>query len=181
MTGQEALCLVDTLLHAANQGQKLNDVQSAVFLETWAGRSYGQIAEQLGYEYDYIKQVGSRLWRSLSPAVGEKVSKRNIQAVLRRYEQSSKDANTLPVAQWQQNWSAALNVSEILPLSIDTEFTEEIFRKIPFLSNKVLILDPLNEFLPSDRLASAAFPTKLRLSQSRKNLKLWHPPLPSKA
>src|SRR4028119_353865 len=88
MTGQEALYLVDTFLHATNRGQGLKDVQSVVFLETWEGSSYREIAQQLGYEYDYIKQVGSRLWRSLSQLVGEPVSKRNIQAVLRRYEQS---------------------------------------------------------------------------------------------
>src|SRR4028119_203574 len=88
MTGQEALYLVDTFLHATNRGQGLKDVQSVVFLETWEGSSYREIAQQLGYEYDYIKQVGSRLWRSLSQLVGEPVSKRNIHAVLRRYQQS---------------------------------------------------------------------------------------------
>jgi DNA-binding CsgD family transcriptional regulator len=36
----------------------LNDVQLAVFLETREGRSYKDIAKQLGYEPDYIKQVG---------------------------------------------------------------------------------------------------------------------------
>jgi hypothetical protein len=88
MSGQEALTIIDRLLQAANQGQKLNDLQSAVFLETWAEHSYSEIAQQLGYEYDYIKQVGSRLWRSLSQILGEPVSKSNIQAVLRRYQQS---------------------------------------------------------------------------------------------
>ena len=88
MRGKEALAIVDRLLQAANHGQKLNDLQSAVFLETWAEHSYSEIAQQLGYEYDYIKQVGSQLWRSLSQILGETVSKRNIQAVLRRYEQS---------------------------------------------------------------------------------------------
>jgi len=66
----------------------INSQQSAVFLETWAEHSYSEIAQQLGYEYDYIKQVGSHLWRSLSQILGEPVSKRNIQGVLRRYEQS---------------------------------------------------------------------------------------------
>ncbi|MEG4497214.1 MULTISPECIES: hypothetical protein [unclassified Microcoleus] len=36
----------------------------------------------------YIKQVGSQLWRTLSQILCEPVSKGNIQAVLRRYEQS---------------------------------------------------------------------------------------------
>ncbi len=53
MTGQDAIALVDTLLHAANQGQRLTDVQSVVFLETWTGTSYREIAKQSGYEYDF--------------------------------------------------------------------------------------------------------------------------------
>ena len=102
MTGQEAIALVDTLLCSANLGQKLNDVQSVVFTETWAGRSYTEIAKQLGYQHDYIKQVGSHLWRILSQIFGEPVSKRTIQAVLRRYQQSQ---------QGKQDWGEAIDVS----------------------------------------------------------------------
>lgn len=88
MTEQEALSLVNQLLQATNRGQQLNDVQSVVFLATWAGSSYPEIAKTLGYECDYIKQVGSRLWRSLSQAVGEPVCKGNIKTVLCRYQQA---------------------------------------------------------------------------------------------
>ncbi|MEP0855826.1 NB-ARC domain-containing protein [Trichocoleus sp. DQ-U1] len=102
MTGKEAIALVDTVLRSANSGQGLNDIQSVVFLETWAGRSYTEIAKQLGYQHDYVKQVGSQLWRSLSQLFGEPVSKRNIQAVLRRYQQSQ---------QSQQDWGEAIDVS----------------------------------------------------------------------
>lgn len=104
MSGQEALTIIDRLLQAANQGQKLNDLQSAVFLETWAEHSYSEIAQQLGYEYDYIKQVGSRLWRILSQILGEPVSKSNIQAVLRRYQQSQQD---------QLDWSEAIDRQKV--------------------------------------------------------------------
>jgi DNA-directed RNA polymerase specialized sigma24 family protein len=83
-TGQEALILVDRLLQATTPKQKLNDLQSAVFLQTWAGYSYLKIAEQLDYKYDYIKQVGSLLWQNLSQVLGEPVSKHNIHSVLRR-------------------------------------------------------------------------------------------------
>jgi hypothetical protein len=87
MEGHQALTIVDSL-----QIKKLNDVQSAVFLGSWAGYSYVEIAQQLDYkyEYDYIKQIGSHLWRSLSQTLGEPVSKRNIQSVLRRYQQSTR-------------------------------------------------------------------------------------------
>ncbi|MEH2157893.1 hypothetical protein [Nostoc sp.] len=89
MTAQEALNLVDTLLWSAFR-QRLNNVQSVVLLEmeSWLGRTYAEIAVQISYEHDYIKQVGSQLWRSLSQAVGEEVRKKNIQSVLRRYQQS---------------------------------------------------------------------------------------------
>jgi hypothetical protein len=114
MRGQEALAIVDRLLQAANHGQKLNDLQSPVFLETWAEHSYSEIAQQLGYEYDYIKQVGSHLWRSLSQILGEQVSKRNIQAVLRRYKQSQQaeqdDADgSLPSLSPSRIWMASFN------------------------------------------------------------------------
>jgi hypothetical protein len=83
--GRKALIVVDRLLQTANPKQKLNDLQSAVFLKTWAKHSYSEIAQQLDYEYDYIKQVGSRLWQSLSQILGEPVSKGNIRSVLRRH------------------------------------------------------------------------------------------------
>lgn len=87
MMAQEALNLVETLLGSTQSRQKLNDVQSVVFRESWVGRTYAAIANELNYEHDYIKQVGSQLWRSLSLVVGEQVSKKNIQTVLRRYQQ----------------------------------------------------------------------------------------------
>jgi hypothetical protein len=85
MTEQEAQLLVDRLLSSANPRQKLNNIQSVVLEKTWAGYSYQEIAEELGYQHDYIRQIGFQLWRTLSQAVGEEVSKKNVQAVLRRY------------------------------------------------------------------------------------------------
>ena len=118
MKEQEALTLVDTLLRYANPGQKLNDIQAEVFVQTWAGCSYKGIAKQLGYQHDYIKQVGSQLWRLLSQILGESVSKRNVRAVLRYYQQ---ETCTLPdtdriaeesYIQCQQDWGEAIDVSQ---------------------------------------------------------------------
>ncbi|MFB8789975.1 MAG: NB-ARC domain-containing protein [Potamolinea sp.] len=103
MTGPEAIALVETLLNSVNPKQKLNDLQSTIFLETWSGSSYDKIAKQLGYQLDYIKTVGSQLWRSLSQKLDEPVNKRNLQAVLRRYQQSQ---------QTKQDWGEAIDVSQ---------------------------------------------------------------------
>lgn len=109
MTEPEAIALVETLLNSLNPKQNLNDLQTTIFLGTWKGLTYQEIyeeiVEQRGYkrEYDYIKQVGSQLWKSLSKAVGEPVTKRNLQAVLRRYQQSQ---------QTKQDWGEAIDVSQ---------------------------------------------------------------------
>ncbi|MEG4023822.1 NB-ARC domain-containing protein [Microcoleus sp. S13C4] len=113
MKGQEAIALVDSLLQSANKKQKLNDIQSRIFLETWEGHSYQEIADRLAYEHDYIKHIGSHLWRNLSHIIGEKISKQNLQAVLRRYQHcsagifhaSEADSST-------QDWGEAIDVSQ---------------------------------------------------------------------
>ncbi|MEG5044732.1 NB-ARC domain-containing protein [Microcoleus sp. B4-C1] len=113
MTPQEAIALVDSLLQSANKKQKLNDIQSRVFLQTWEGHSYQEIADRLLYEHDYIKKVGSHLWRNLSQIIGEKISKQNLQAVLRRYQHCS--AGILPASEGDsstQDWGEAIDVSQ---------------------------------------------------------------------
>ncbi|PSB50276.1 hypothetical protein C7B67_15120 [filamentous cyanobacterium Phorm 6] len=113
MTAEEAIALIDHLLQSANKKQKLNDIQSRVFLETWEGHSYQEIADRLLYEHDYIKKVGSHLWRNLSQIIGEKISKQNLQAVLRRYQHCS--AGILHASEGDnstQDWGEAIDVSQ---------------------------------------------------------------------
>jgi Uma2 family endonuclease len=129
MRGQDALTLVDRLLQAENLKRKLNDVQSVVFLGTWSGCTYTEIADQLDYQLDYIKQVGSQLWRSLSQKLGEPVSKRNIQAVLRRYQQSQQTTITSPITQSQQHWKEAIDVSQFYSRQEKLQILEETWIK----------------------------------------------------
>jgi hypothetical protein len=80
MTVEEALIFLDAVL----KEDRLNDVQQLVFCQSWEGRSYPKIAESAGYHAEYIKQVGSQLWQLLSRVFGEKVTKSNVQSVLKR-------------------------------------------------------------------------------------------------
>jgi WD40 repeat protein len=80
MTADEALALLDTLL----QAQSLRDIQEQVFRHSWEGCTYPDMAEQLGYDTGYIRDIGSELWRQLTQVLGEPVTKNNLQAVLRR-------------------------------------------------------------------------------------------------
>jgi WD40 repeat protein len=80
MNADEALALLDTL----RQEPKLKDIQEQVFRHAWQGWTYPEIAQHLGYDNSHIRDVGYELWRQLSRALGEQVTKKNVQAVIMR-------------------------------------------------------------------------------------------------
>lgn len=112
MTVEEGLELIEQILP---QGQ-LSKVQEIVFRQAWEGQSYKEIADQSGYTLGYIKDTGSDLWKLLSKALGEDVTRRNFQVVLKRSlrEGSWKSGvrsreNHCPPP--QQDWGTAIDVS----------------------------------------------------------------------
>lgn len=80
MNVEEALFVLDTVL----QQKFLNNVQELVFRQAWIGKTYPEIAESSSYNAHYIKDVGYKLWKLLSKALEEKVTKSNFRSVLRR-------------------------------------------------------------------------------------------------
>lgn len=80
MTVEEALEIAQSSL---DQGS-FSKVQEIVFRQAWEGCSYQEIAKSSGYELGYIRDVGCKLWQSLSKAMGKRVSKNNFQGVLKR-------------------------------------------------------------------------------------------------
>lgn len=80
MNVEEALLILDTVL----QEKVLNNLQELVFRRAWAGQTYPEMAESSGYNANYIKDVGSKLWNLLSDAFEYKVTKSNFISVLRR-------------------------------------------------------------------------------------------------
>ena len=86
----QALKIVDRTL----EPEKLNKVQELVLRECWLGKTYQQIATTSGYDSDYVRVVGSRLWQDLSQAFGRKVSKNNFKSVLKQKSERRKFAVT---------------------------------------------------------------------------------------
>ncbi|HEY9710179.1 MAG TPA: ATP-binding protein, partial [Oculatellaceae cyanobacterium] len=80
MTADEALALLNELL----KEQKLKNIHELVFCYSWQGLTYPEIAKQVGYDTSYIRNIGQELWSQLSQAFEERVTKKNIQSVLRR-------------------------------------------------------------------------------------------------
>ena len=115
MTADEALALLDRLLEA----QSLRDIQEQVFRHAWEGRTYPDMAEQIGYDTGYIRDVGYELWQQLTQVLGEPVTKNNLQAVLRRWSvRSPKLAvpEVIPVSFPERDcyWGEKIDVSSVI-------------------------------------------------------------------
>ncbi len=101
----EVLNFVDDLVYAKT-GERFNDLQRIILQECWQDtkKTYDRIAIEYDYSANYIKQgVGPKLWRLMSQAMGERVTKSNFNAVVTRHlsRQATPEVTvaTVPVAE----------------------------------------------------------------------------------
>lgn len=84
MNCEEAIKVLDAAVYAKRKIH-LKDVEVAILRGSWEGRNYYEIAEDSGYTPTYLKQdIGPKLWKLVSEALGERVSKTNFQAAVER-------------------------------------------------------------------------------------------------
>ncbi|MBM0743348.1 AAA-like domain-containing protein [Phormidium sp. CLA17] len=81
MNIKEALEIVDRLLYV-HTGKYLTDLEREVFIGSWNGQTYEEIYP-INPEY-VEKYVGYKLWRKISDACGEKVTKKQLRGALER-------------------------------------------------------------------------------------------------
>ncbi|MEG3922416.1 hypothetical protein QUA07_25360 [Microcoleus sp. T3_A4] len=105
MTIDEALLFLDSVL----KQDHLNDIHILVLRQSWEGHSYPQIAKSAGYDAEYIKFVGFQLWQILTRVCGEKVTKSNVQSVMRRKVQQTQVTVALPNSQITHNINAQVD------------------------------------------------------------------------
>ena len=79
MTLEETLAIIDELVRP----ERLTILQETIVRQCWLNKTYQQIARDSGYDANYIRGVGSRLWQQLSRACGEEVTKNNFRSILR--------------------------------------------------------------------------------------------------
>ncbi|BAZ67705.1 hypothetical protein NIES4106_24620 [Fischerella sp. NIES-4106] len=84
-------------------GKHLSDIEIKVLQSAWDCKTYDDMAAIYGYSAEYLnKDVGNKLWHKLSEVLGEKVTKKNFQAALKRtwekqqYKSSLFQINRLP-------------------------------------------------------------------------------------
>ncbi|WP_096595361.1 NB-ARC domain-containing protein [Calothrix sp. NIES-2098] len=108
-------------------GRYLNDVETAILIGSLQRQTYEKIAEDSGYSESYVRRdVGPKLWKMLSEALGEQVSKTNFQTALERrlllLKSEEKEAQSIPLtpnshsktelfSSSAQDWGEAVDVS----------------------------------------------------------------------
>lgn len=97
-----------------SQGKEktLNDIQVLVVEKSWQGLTYQQIADEAGYEHDYIKQIGAQLWSQLSEALQTKITKSNLKTVLQRqyHLQTRRNSVPSPLSKCTIDWGTAADI-----------------------------------------------------------------------
>ncbi|MBP0017310.1 MAG: AAA-like domain-containing protein [Cyanobacteria bacterium SBLK] len=99
-TIEEVLKFVESSVYSTTE-EHLNDLQRIILRESWqrTKKTYDSIASEYGYSANYIKQgVAPKLWRLLSNAFGEKVTKTNLQSVVERNMAKTPSPQAEPVA-----------------------------------------------------------------------------------
>lgn len=79
---------LDDLLNTVEQilpKNRFGAIERFILRQSWLGQTYSQMAQESGYGSEYIKEVGSRLWQDLSDALGERVTKKNLQLIFNQH------------------------------------------------------------------------------------------------
>jgi len=97
MTSEDILELIDPIIAP----KQINPVQKMVLRYCWQGFSYAKISKTIDYKLSYVKETGSTLWKILSVATGEKVTKTNFRGVILKYSPKKQAFSQINS---QQNW-----------------------------------------------------------------------------
>jgi WD40 repeat protein len=101
-------------------GRRLTPVEVAILKGSWHRQTYEQVAIETNYSVNYLKlDVGPKLWKLLSQALGEPVTKTTVQAALERQWRGNQDRGQRSSAieanqkggSPAQDWSEAIDVS----------------------------------------------------------------------
>ncbi|MCT7952875.1 NB-ARC domain-containing protein [Ancylothrix sp. C2] len=87
MTIKEVLQFVDRLVEKQT-GEHLDDLQKTVIQGVWEGKTYKEIADDFGYDKNYVGDVSRELYKILSEQLGEDINKSNFSWTLERVRNS---------------------------------------------------------------------------------------------
>ena len=83
MNAEAVLAWLDSII-PAHTGERLSELERIILQEVWLGRKYLEIADCYGCTEGHAKDVGSQLWKLLSKALKQKITKSNCRSILER-------------------------------------------------------------------------------------------------
>ncbi|GAA6617284.1 tetratricopeptide repeat protein [Scytonema sp. NUACC26] len=105
MDAEAVLAWLETVI-PAQTGERLSELQKVILQQVWLGRKYLEIANSYGCTEGHAKDVGSHLWKLLSKALKQKITKSNCRATLERYwKKTSAISNLLDTLRFAENFS----------------------------------------------------------------------------
>jgi NB-ARC domain len=88
MSITEILQFADKLVFS-HTGKHLDHVQEAVVKGVWEGKTYAEIGEKCHRSEGRVRDVGYKLWKTLSESLGEDINKSNFSSTLERLKLTS--------------------------------------------------------------------------------------------
>ena len=85
MTYKDLFSFVDDLVFT-HTNQHLTDLQLAIIEGTLLNKKYSQIAEEFDCTEGHIANTASQLWKIMTKALGETVTKSNVRSIIDRYQ-----------------------------------------------------------------------------------------------
>lgn len=83
MNDEAVLAWLENLVPAYT-GERLSELERFILQQVWEGRKYLEIADRYGCTEGHAKDVGSRLWKLLSKALKQKITKSNCRGILEK-------------------------------------------------------------------------------------------------
>jgi hypothetical protein len=158
----QALAILDAYL----PDRHLSNIQEIIFVESWHGHTYVKIADGHSYDPVYIRQLGLELWRLLSQALGEKVTKSNFKTVLGRVHRQAQINSDAVNGQSSESASADDSLfaqslrdrsDETVPCSAQSIDLQDA-PQLPFFVGRKKELDILQRWIVTDRCKLILFP-----------------------
>jgi len=97
MDVESALAIVNTLIFEKTN-QHLSTLQTQIFRCAWSGQTYEKIAVTYYCSHTHIKRLGTEVWKLLSMALEEEVTKKTFRAALERYHYSKYNSNSIVIS-----------------------------------------------------------------------------------
>ncbi|MEA5496516.1 NACHT domain-containing protein [Limnoraphis robusta Tam1] len=148
MNVEEALEIADKAIFDKT-GKHLTDVQRSIFVGSLKDQEYKVIAQTCYREEQHVKNEGAKLWKLLSKALEEKVSKKNFQAAIERKKESNSTPTPSPEQEtvFNEECDQQEDDIDVLVAEVRSHFQRELNKQCKSLELFDLFYNPLEVHL----------------------------------